>query len=99
VGVRVGQAAALLEAGDPTRADDVLKHLDPKDVAAYQPFWVTLSRVREALGDAAGGAAALDTAVGLTRDPAVRAHLRAGPPRADATPEPIGSQPPSPTAR
>lgn len=74
IGVLVGRAAVLLDAG---RASDALAALDalPQDrVANYQPWWVVRARTLEALDDP-GAAAALARAIGLTRDAGVRTFL------------------------
>lgn len=78
LGVLVGRAAVLLQAG---QAGDALHALDalPGDrIAAYQPYWVTRARVLQALGQP-GAADALARAIGLTRDPAVRDYLARSP--------------------
>jgi RNA polymerase sigma-70 factor, ECF subfamily len=78
LGVLVGRAAVLLQAG---QAGDALHALDalPGDrIAAYQPYWVTRARVLQALGQP-GAADALARAIGLTRDPAVRDYLARAP--------------------
>ena len=75
IGVLVAQAAARVEAGDATSALEGLSRLAPADVACYQPYWVTLARATAAAGDHASAAQALQRAVGLTEDPAVRAYL------------------------
>jgi RNA polymerase sigma-70 factor, ECF subfamily len=74
MGVLVGQAAVLLDAG---RASDSLAALDalPAElVATYQPYWVTRARVLAELGSL-DDATCLERAIGLTRDPNVRAFL------------------------
>jgi RNA polymerase sigma-70 factor (ECF subfamily) len=76
VGVLVAQAAAMVEAGDPTNALVVLSRLSPPDVAGYQPYWVTLARADTAVGHHASALPSLERAIGLTEDPAVRAYLR-----------------------
>jgi len=81
VGVRVAQAAAMVEAGEPGQALDVLLPLPAADVGSYQPYWVTLSRARAALGDVDSARQALQRAIGLTEDPAVRSFLAQSLPR------------------
>jgi RNA polymerase sigma-70 factor (ECF subfamily) len=76
VGVLVAQAAAMVEAGDPTNALTALSRLLPSAVTGYQPYWVTLARAESAAGHRAAALQALERAVGLTEDPAVRAYLR-----------------------
>ena len=76
VGVLVAQAAAMVEAGDPTDALAVLSRLSPADVTGYQPYWVTLARAETAAGHHESALQSFDRAIGLTEDPAVRAYLR-----------------------
>jgi RNA polymerase sigma-70 factor (ECF subfamily) len=76
VGVLVAQAAAMVEAGNPTNALAVLSRLPPSDVTGYQPYWVTLARAESVAGRQGSALQALDRAIGLTEDPAVRAYLR-----------------------
>ncbi|MBC7994420.1 MAG: RNA polymerase subunit sigma-70 [Rhizobacter sp.] len=75
IGVLVGQAAALVEAGEHDQALHVLERLVDADVSSYQPYWVTLAAARSALGDRLSAEQALRTAIGLTEDPAIRAFL------------------------
>ena len=75
VGVLVAQAAAMVEAGEHGQALGVLKRLLDADVRSYQPYWVTLANARAALGDKPAAKQALQTAIGLTEDPAIRTFL------------------------
>ncbi len=75
VGVLVAQAAAMVEAGQPDQALGVLGRLVAAEVSSYQPYWVTLATARAAAGDRASAEQALQTAIGLTEDPAIRAFL------------------------
>jgi RNA polymerase sigma-70 factor (ECF subfamily) len=75
VGVIVAQAAAMVEAGDPTSALAVLSRLSPPDVKGYQPYWVTLARAERVAGRHEQALLAYERAIGLTEDPAVRAYL------------------------
>jgi RNA polymerase sigma-70 factor (ECF subfamily) len=75
IGVLVAQAAAMVEAGDAARAFSVLDRLLPADVSGYQPYWVTLSSAKAALGDKDLARQALQRAIGLTEDPAVQSFL------------------------
>lgn len=75
VGALVNQAAALLEAGEPAQALAVLGRLDRSDVAGYQPYWVTLAHAHRAAGDGLAAAQALERAIGLTEDAAIRDFL------------------------
>jgi RNA polymerase sigma-70 factor, ECF subfamily len=78
IGVLVAQAAAMVEAGGPKDALAVLSQLSPSDVTGYQPYWVTLARAESAAGNPGAALQALERAIGLTEDPAVRAYLRIG---------------------
>ena len=80
VGVRVAQAAALLEAGAPGESLVLLEQIDVDDARNYQPYWVTLAHVLAATGDLAAAAQARDAAVRLTQDASVRAFLQAAAP-------------------
>lgn len=75
VGVLVAQAAAMVEAGEAASALGVLRQLVPAEVAGYQPYWVTMAFALAAAGDRPAAGVALQTAVGLTEDAAVRAYL------------------------
>lgn len=75
VGARVGQAAALLEAGHTSAALQALSALDAADVDRYQPYWVTRSHVLAAAGEHAQAQEARRRAIGLTEDDAVRQYL------------------------
>jgi RNA polymerase sigma-70 factor (ECF subfamily) len=75
VGVLVGQAAAMVDAGEHHRALSVLQRLVTAEVSSYQPYWVTLAAARAATGDTLSAEQALRTAIGLTEDPAIRWFL------------------------
>ena len=75
VGVLVGQAAAMVEAGEHAQAIAVLRRLVAAEVSSYQPYWVTLANALAAAGDMLSAEQALQTAIGLTEDPAVRSFL------------------------
>lgn len=77
IGVRVGQAAVLVEADRPADAWAILADLPPQAIKAYQPYWVTCAHAHTALGQPERAEAALQTAIGLTEDEAVRTYLRA----------------------
>jgi predicted RNA polymerase sigma factor len=51
----------------------MLDELDPALVAGYQPYWVV--RAHCLRGTGADAARAAQVALGLTEDPALRAHL------------------------
>jgi RNA polymerase sigma-70 factor (ECF subfamily) len=75
VGVWVGQAAALTEAGDPALALAILRQIDAEDAKTYQPYWVALTFSLMAAGDKESAQRALQRGVGLTEDAAVRSFL------------------------
>ncbi len=75
IGASVGWAAAQFEAGHVAGAGATLAALPAGEVARYQPYWVTRWRVLAAAGDAAAAQQALEQAVALTGDPAVRRFL------------------------
>ena len=78
VGVFVARAAAVLDAGQPARALELLAALERSataEVRSYQPYWVTLAHAQAAAGDRPAAERALHTAIGLTEDAAVRAFL------------------------
>lgn len=77
VGARVGQAAALLDAGHAERALVALDTIDETDAARYQPYWVTRARVLTARNEPQAAAQALERAVKLTADEGVRDFLLA----------------------
>jgi len=76
MGAVVGHAAALLEARG---AEASLAALDAPPFAidaTYQPLWVVRAHALRRLGRTEEADAALDRALSLTEDPAVREHLR-----------------------
>jgi RNA polymerase sigma-70 factor (ECF subfamily) len=75
VGVLVAQAAAMVEADAHVEALTVLQRLVADEVSSYQPYWVTLAMALAAAGERTAAAQALQTAIGLTEDSAVRRFL------------------------
>jgi RNA polymerase sigma-70 factor (ECF subfamily) len=75
IGARIGRAVVVAERGDAARALADLDALAPDRVARHQPYWVARARVAALAGRAEDAAASLATALSLTEDPAVRAHL------------------------
>jgi predicted RNA polymerase sigma factor len=65
----------LLDSGQPARAQALLDPLPPEQVAHYQPYWVTLSRLAAAIGAVEDAGSAAVIALSLTTDPALRAYL------------------------
>ncbi len=76
IGAQVGLAAVTLETQGPAQALAVLESLPPDRVQAYQPYWVTRTRVLQALG--LDSAAALAQAISLTEDEDRRRHIEWG---------------------
>jgi RNA polymerase sigma-70 factor (ECF subfamily) len=75
IGVAVGRAAALIEANALEEGARALDALEETSVALYQPSWVTRARLAERQGDPATTRSALERALGLTEDEAVRRFL------------------------
>jgi RNA polymerase sigma-70 factor (ECF subfamily) len=75
VGVLVAQAASQVEGGEPQQALAVLGRLQEAEVRSYQPYWVTLAHALAATGDRPAAKQAMQTAMGLTEDAAVRDFL------------------------
>ncbi|GAA3225173.1 RNA polymerase sigma factor [Pseudonocardia petroleophila] len=70
IGAQVARAAAHMQNGAPAAA---LAMLDALDAPTYQPYWVVRAHCLHRTGADPGGATR--TALGLTEDPALRAHL------------------------
>lgn len=75
IGARIGRAVVMADAGEVEAAAAELAALGDKRTARHQPWWVARSHVAALGGRAAEAAAALETAIALTDDPALRAHL------------------------
>jgi RNA polymerase sigma-70 factor, ECF subfamily len=75
IGARIGRAVVMAERGDAARALTELDALAPERVARHQPYWVARARVAAQAGRAQDAATSLGTALSLTEDPAVQAHL------------------------
>jgi RNA polymerase sigma-70 factor (ECF subfamily) len=75
VGVLVAQAAAMVEAGQHRDAFVVLQRLVADEVSDYQPYWVTLGTAFAAAGEKSSADKAMQTAIGLTEDAAIRSFL------------------------
>ena len=74
VGAHIGHAVALAEADDVAAGLAVLAGLPAERVRSHQPYWVALAHLQRRAG--APAHAALQQALGLTADEAVRAFLR-----------------------
>lgn len=75
IGVLVSRAAVHGEAFGAAAGLLQLDHLEPARVDAYQPYWAVRSHLLKAAAREAEAGAALDRAIGLSDDPAVRAYL------------------------
>lgn len=79
VGVQVGRAAVLLRSRGAAHALSALEALPGALTQTYQPYWVTYAHVLRHAGRLEEANRALQRALGLTQDPAVRAWLSALP--------------------
>jgi len=77
LGARIGHAAAVAERDGPAPALALLDDLDAAAVRSHQPWWALRAHLLERLGRHAEAAQALDRAVGLAEDDAVRQFLLA----------------------
>jgi predicted RNA polymerase sigma factor len=75
LGTRTGYAAAVGEANGPESGLAVLNGMDLDAVSGYQPFWAVRAHLLQRLGKTSEAADALDRAIGLAEDPAVRQFL------------------------
>jgi RNA polymerase sigma-70 factor (ECF subfamily) len=78
LGARVAQAAARLDAGRAQAALQGLLAIDEREIASYQPYWVTRWKALAACGRPAEAQQALQRAMRLTEDDAVRRYLSRG---------------------
>lgn len=76
LGAQVARAVAWAQAGDAPRAEALLAALDHPRRTSYQPFWVALAHVSALAGRLDAAVRAMQQAIGLTSDPAVRLHLQ-----------------------
>lgn len=74
-GAFVGYAAALTAADRHDDALDALVMMIDKAAERYQPYWAVRARIMKNLGRASEANEALTRAIGLSKDPAVRAFL------------------------
>lgn len=75
LGTRTGHAAAVAEAKGAEAGLTVLEGIDPQGVRGYQPYWAVRAHVLQRLGKRREASEALDRAIGLSEDPAVREFL------------------------
>ena len=76
LGAQVARAVAWAQAGDAVQAQALLAALDHPRRSSYQPYWVALAHVSAQAGRRGDAARAMQQAIGLTSDPAVRLHLQ-----------------------
>jgi RNA polymerase sigma-70 factor, ECF subfamily len=76
VSVRIGFAVALVETGELAQARALLDALPDTVRNAYQPWWAARWHLERRGGDRSLETAALQRAIGLTKDPAVRDWLQ-----------------------
>jgi RNA polymerase sigma-70 factor (ECF subfamily) len=77
LGTRIGRAAAIGEARGPLDALTALDEIDPASAATYQPYWAVRAHFLGRCGRRREAATALERAIALTADPAVRQFLLA----------------------
>jgi RNA polymerase sigma-70 factor, ECF subfamily len=75
VGARIGHAMAIAQARDDPKAGLALLDAIVPAPHGHQPWWAVRAWLLERDGDTAAAAPALERAIALARDPAVRAHL------------------------
>jgi RNA polymerase sigma-70 factor (ECF subfamily) len=75
IGVLVGRAAAALDAGAAEKALDHLDALPAQQIEKYQPYWVTRAHALAATKNFNEARNALQRAIGLSEDSAVRSYL------------------------
>ncbi|MBX5131713.1 RNA polymerase subunit sigma-70 [Rhizobium lentis] len=75
LGARVAQAAVIGRALSPAEGLTLLDRIDPRAIAAYQPYWAVRAFLLARAGDDAAAADAYMTAIGLSDSPSVRTFL------------------------
>jgi RNA polymerase sigma-70 factor (ECF subfamily) len=75
VGAQVSRCCAVARAAGPAAGLAALDALDAAAVQNYQPWWAARAHLLAEAGRRSEAAAAFQRAVGLTAQPAVRAHL------------------------
>jgi RNA polymerase sigma-70 factor (ECF subfamily) len=75
VGAQVGRCCAVARANGAPAGLAALDALDASAVASYQPWWAARAHLLAEAGRTAEAQAAYRRAIGLTTQPAVRAHL------------------------
>lgn len=77
VGAAVSRAAAIGEARGAESGLGALEELPGESVANYQPYWAVRGHLLAEDGRRSEALEALENAIGLSSDPAVRRHLQA----------------------
>ncbi|MFB2604199.1 RNA polymerase subunit sigma-70, partial [Rhizobium phaseoli] len=75
LGARVAEAAVIGRASSAVEGLVRLDRIDPRAIAAYQPYWAVRAFLLARAGDNPAAADAYVTAIGLSDSPAVRAFL------------------------
>ena len=75
LGAKVARAAAHAESAGPERGLALLDEIDSQGAAAYQPYWAVRAHLLRMAGRAADADEALDRAIELASDDAVRRFL------------------------
>lgn len=75
LGARVARAAAVGEAEDAEAGLEQLEGIDEQSVSGYQPYWAVRAHLLKKAGDPAAARDALDRAIELTEDDAIRRFL------------------------
>jgi len=75
IGAIVGCAAAVAEASDPLKGWLILSSIPPDLARSYQPYWALAAHLLKRMGRLEEAADALERAVGLCEDPAMRQFL------------------------
>ena len=77
IGATIGYAASFAKVDRPRDGLVVLDGLDQAKVSRHQPYWAVRAHLLRRAGDSEAANVALDRAIGLSKDPAVRAWLLA----------------------
>lgn len=75
LGARVGYAAAVAEASGAGAGLAALDPIEPKRISHYQPYWAVRAHLLQRLGRRQEAMMAIDRAIGLSENPAVRQFL------------------------
>jgi RNA polymerase sigma-70 factor (ECF subfamily) len=75
LGARIGHAAAVAEVNGPEAGLALLNEIELAVVGAYQPYWAVRAHLLKKPGREAAASEALERAIGLSEDDAVRRFL------------------------